>query len=109
MAQLGFGFVLSAFPRADWAHIVSVYPVVWLLIFALGPPPAQGRGPSRVEWVGVSALLLVTGLLTLATHSRLTYPLRLERAHLLELLDAVTNMAGAPHIEVHDDFIVWPF
>ena len=37
------------------------------------------------------------------------HPLALERAILLELLDALVQMQGAPHIEVHDDFIIWPF
>ena len=36
------------------------------------------------------------------------HPLQLTRDHLLELNDAVIGMQDDPHIEVHDDFIVWP-
>ncbi len=36
------------------------------------------------------------------------HPLPLERSHLQELYDALLGMEAAPHIEVHDDFIVWP-
>jgi hypothetical protein len=33
----------------------------------------------------------------------------LTRSHLIELRDAVVAMQDAPQVEVHDDFIVWPF
>ncbi len=36
------------------------------------------------------------------------HPLQLERGHVQELFDAVRDMQAAPHIEVHDDFIVFP-
>jgi hypothetical protein len=35
--------------------------------------------------------------------------LQLSRDHLLELLDGLLGMQGAPHIETHDDFVIWPF
>ncbi|MBW2280781.1 MAG: hypothetical protein JRG76_00665 [Deltaproteobacteria bacterium] len=79
LAQLAFGFVLSAFPRADWAHVISVYPVVWLLIFASWTP---GRRAARLEAVGVAVLLGVCAGLTGALHARATYHLQLERADL---------------------------
>lgn len=37
------------------------------------------------------------------------HPLQLKREHLLELNAAVIGMQANPHIEVHDEFIVWPF
>lgn len=37
------------------------------------------------------------------------HPLPLRLDHLLELNAAVIGMQAAPHIEVHDEFIVWPF
>ena len=37
------------------------------------------------------------------------HPLELGREHLLELRDGVVEMADAPQIEPHRDFIIWPF
>ncbi len=37
------------------------------------------------------------------------HPLQLTRDHLLELNAAIIAMQAAPHIEVHDEFIIWPF
>jgi glyoxylase-like metal-dependent hydrolase (beta-lactamase superfamily II) len=34
--------------------------------------------------------------------------LQLRRSHLVELLNGVLGMQGAPHHETHDDFIIWP-
>ena len=34
--------------------------------------------------------------------------LQLRRAHLLELLNGLLGMQGSPHIETHDDFIIYP-
>ena len=36
------------------------------------------------------------------------HPLQLRREHLLELSLAVQDMAGAPFIEPHAEFIIWP-
>lgn len=79
LAQLAFCFVLSAFPRADWGHVVNVYPVVWLLLFALLP-----RGPraARVEAGAVALGLAASAVLTLAMFGRMTYSMELERAHI---------------------------
>jgi len=37
------------------------------------------------------------------------HPLQLDRGHLLELLDGLIGMQADPHIEVHDEFIIFPF
>ncbi len=37
------------------------------------------------------------------------HPLQLDRSHLLELLDGLIGMQADPHIEVHDEFIIYPF
>jgi hydroxyacylglutathione hydrolase len=37
------------------------------------------------------------------------HPLGLGLEHLLELNAAIIAMQAAPHIEVHDEFIIWPF
>lgn len=35
--------------------------------------------------------------------------LQLSPDHLLELLDGLIGMQSSPHIETHDDFVIWPF
>jgi hypothetical protein len=77
LAWLCLAFVASAFPRADWFHVISVYPVVVLLLLALVPPG------SRSLRVGVGALVLVLGLsgaLAWIQRSHLDHRLELERA-----------------------------
>jgi hydroxyacylglutathione hydrolase len=37
------------------------------------------------------------------------HPLQLTRNHLLELLSGVLGMQSSPHIETHNDFIIYPF
>jgi glyoxylase-like metal-dependent hydrolase (beta-lactamase superfamily II) len=44
-----------------------------------------------------------------STHHPDEHPLQLDRSHLLELLDGLIGMQADPHIEVHDEFIIWPF
>ena len=44
-----------------------------------------------------------------STHHPDEHPLQLDRSHLLELLDGLIGMQAAPYIEVHDEFIIWPF
>jgi hypothetical protein len=78
LAQLAFGFALSAFPRADWSHIVNVYPVLLLMMMALYKP---GRAGVRAEIAGVALLLVVTSALTFAMTRRMTHALDLERAN----------------------------
>jgi len=77
LAWLCLAFVASAFPRADWFHVISVYPVVLLLLLALVPP--------RVWAVRLGAgvlvvLLLLSGVLALLQRSHFDHRLELERA-----------------------------
>jgi glyoxylase-like metal-dependent hydrolase (beta-lactamase superfamily II) len=44
-----------------------------------------------------------------STHHPDEHPLQLGREHLVELLDALVEMQDDPHVEEHDDFIIWPF
>jgi glyoxylase-like metal-dependent hydrolase (beta-lactamase superfamily II) len=44
-----------------------------------------------------------------STHHPNEHPLQLTRDHLLELNQAIIDMQDDPHIEVHDEFIIWPF
>lgn len=78
-ALLAAGVFVSAFPRADFAHVIAVYPLVWLLLFALWRPGPRGRA---LEAVAVS--LAVAGCLTLTVlqQRRLTHHLELPRADL---------------------------
>ncbi len=67
----------SAFPRADYPHIVNVYPVVLLTLFSLGTGQ-RIRAASAAVAVG----LLLTVVLALRYDSFLTHRLSLERAAL---------------------------
>ena len=67
----------SAFPRADYPHIVNVYPVVLLTLFSLGTGQ-RIRAASAAVAVG----LLLTAVLALRYASFLTHRLSLERAAL---------------------------
>jgi hypothetical protein len=75
----------SALPRADAAHVFSVYPVVVLLLFALcakrtGEPQAT---PGLWAAGGAVAVLLALCLVLSASYlSKLTHRARLERAEL---------------------------
>jgi len=71
--------VLSAFPRADFFHVVSVAPLVLLLAFALRRPSPARFWP---EAVAVALLLLATGLGLLRYAAGLEHRLSLERAEL---------------------------
>lgn len=44
-----------------------------------------------------------------STHHPDEHPLQLDRSHLIELMDGLIGMQGDPHIEVHDEFIIFPF
>jgi 4-amino-4-deoxy-L-arabinose transferase-like glycosyltransferase len=67
----------SAFPRADYPHVINIYPVVLLTLFALGTG-ARIRAASAAVVVG----LLLTGVLALRYDGFLTHRLSLERAAL---------------------------
>lgn len=78
---LAFGALLSAFPRADYGHIISIYPVVALLLFAL--LSRAGRWKTlvwRSQVAAVAALLVACTSLTLLNHSYLTHRVELDRA-----------------------------
>jgi hypothetical protein len=86
-AWLSLAVVLTAFPRADSVHVLSVYPLVCLLIFALAPTDADRRSDAgtrdrwlRAEAVAVAVLLLVTVGLALRQRSYLTERIVLEKA-----------------------------
>jgi hypothetical protein len=89
LTVLGLAVLLSAFPRADFFHIASVYPVLLLLLFSLRQPTlGETPGPSpsarglRMEAGAVALLLAVTGTLCAVHHSRAIYRLELARADL---------------------------
>jgi hypothetical protein len=89
LTVLGLAVLLSAFPRADFFHIASVYPVLLLLLFSLRQPTlGEAPGPStsarglRMEAGAVALLLAVTGTLCAVHHSRAIYRLELARADL---------------------------
>lgn len=66
LALVALAFAATAWPRADFYHVTSVYPVVALLLFALGaPPPAECLRPPRVA-AAVVGLLLALAVLAAA-------------------------------------------
>ena len=77
-ALLAGAIVLSAFPRADFYHVISVYPVAWLLGFAMASPRTPGSWRWRTEAAAIG--LLVLGSLLLMRHydeqldARLVHP-----------------------------------
>jgi hypothetical protein len=89
-AGLAAAVVLSAFPRADYPHVISVYPLVGLLLLVFWER-SLGRsrllpGPRMAAWIEATALVVVltgVGALTARSHSYFTHPLELERASLL--------------------------
>ena len=93
-ALLAFGVLagavfLSAFPRADFSHVIVVYPMVALLLMALAGRPARaGLGDAgRARWRRAERVALGVGLcasfgLTAWQHTLLTHRMRLERADL---------------------------
>lgn len=74
--------VASAFPRADFAHVISVYPLVLLLAFACWER-TLARWIPRVIWLEgalVAAGLLGCGWLALARSEQLSVAVELPRA-----------------------------
>jgi hypothetical protein len=55
---------LSAFPRADYAHVISVFPLVGLLLYALWARLAERLGPRPIaaEAAAVAALAVACAL-----------------------------------------------
>jgi hypothetical protein len=84
---LAGAIVFSAFPRADLYHLMSVYPVVFLMLFTLGgrgrsaDAGAPAASPRLAAW-GVALLLAVSLLLGVAHQAQKTYRFRVARADL---------------------------
>lgn len=97
---LALAITASAFPRADYPHIINVYPVVLLLLCALGSRRrlglaggrlGLGRGATRnpgpsamlvLQAAAVALLLLVTMGLSIRIDAERTTRVEMERAQL---------------------------
>lgn len=87
MAVLAFAGLLSAFPRADFFHLVSIYPLLLLLGFALLPEsPGAARAPfaasTRRLAVGVGLALTLAGGLAVVFQLHFRYRIELPRGAL---------------------------
>ncbi len=82
VGALSGAIVLSAFPRADIFHIISVFPVVLLILFSLGRRD-RGERPSILLTGGVVVALLLSGLLAQAKRSTLTHRVKMSRANVV--------------------------
>ncbi len=81
VGALAFGVLYSAFPRADYGHIISIYPIVALVLFALLSRARRFHAAVwRTQVAAVAALLVTCMSLTLLNHSYLTHRTELERA-----------------------------
>ena len=88
-APLAGAIGLSALPRADFPHVISVYPLVLVLLFHLWSRlgiaravPGSWRGVRVFEAAGVAAVLVVCVSLNVLQNRHLSYTLELDRAHL---------------------------
>jgi hypothetical protein len=95
-AGVALAITVSAFPRADFIHVISIYPAVALIGFALCRPSLLGvgwahaeqsrsRGQGRrmhFEAAFVALLLVTTTFLTLRHDATLSHRLSIERADL---------------------------
>jgi hypothetical protein len=93
---ISLAITLSAFPRADFTHIMTIYPAVVLVLFALSRPVPLGRGRAqlaglaqaghehriRFEAAFVAFLLIATSFLSLRYDATLTHRMSIERADL---------------------------
>jgi hypothetical protein len=82
--------VFSAFPRADLYHLMSVYPVAFLMLFTLGSRRRRGKSargePTAKPWLataGVSLLLTFALAVGVAHRAQQTYRFHVARADLL--------------------------
>jgi hypothetical protein len=85
LAVLAGSVFLSAFPRADYAHVIGVYPLVLLLIFVLWGRLARRKGIPHPVLIAVEAgsaavLLAACAVLAVIDQADLDYRVRLERA-----------------------------
>ena len=95
-AGVCLAITVSAFPRADFIHVISIYPAVALILFALCRPSLLGgdstdgsqnavpvqRRRMHFEAAFVALLLLTTTTLALRHDATLSHRLSLERADL---------------------------
>ena len=72
------------------------------LLAAWGPTDVLG---THIEMFDTPGVDFPVG----STHHPDEHPLQLDRGHLLELLDGLIGMLADPHLEVHDEFIIFPF
>jgi hypothetical protein len=86
---LAFAVMLSAFPRADLFHVMSVFPVVFLLLFVLLQPAdsdsSAGASSPRAPWLlafSIGVLLAVSGSIAIVHHSSMTHRMQVARADL---------------------------
>jgi hypothetical protein len=87
LGVLAFAVLLSAFPRADFPHLVSVYPLLLVAGLASSAALARRLGPQRptLRRLGTStvgAVLVATLVLAAWDDSFLTHRIELERARL---------------------------
>ncbi len=87
-ALLAFAGLLSAFPRADFFHLVSIAPLLLLLGFALLPEsPDGGRAPfapgTRRLAAAVAIALALCGALAALFQSQFQHRIRLPRGELV--------------------------
>lgn len=95
-AGVCLAITLSAFPRADFIHVITIYPAVVLILFALCRPSHLGLGwrshvdaPSmtqvrrvRIETAIVTLVLMSTTFLATRYDALLTHRLSIDRADL---------------------------
>ncbi len=121
-AGLSLAVTASAFPRADFAHIINIYPVFLLAWFALPQLSAEGRREAPIEakaggappgrkplrlsprLVGLEALAVIALLALVGEQARrydgaLTHRLELERASLRVRAEDVWVGAAVRFIE----------
>jgi len=95
-AGVSLAITVSAFPRADFIHVITIYPAVILVLFALSRPSLLGYGwnrrpdlasnvqrrRSKLEAGFVALLLMTTMLLAVLYDAKLTHRLSIDRADL---------------------------
>jgi hypothetical protein len=84
-AILSLAVLLSAFPRADFIHIVGVYPLVVVLLYTLWSRLDGFASPELLRTIETAATVLLVGtagMLATIQFSHLTYRMSLERAEL---------------------------
>ena len=95
-AGVSLAITVSAFPRADFIHVITIYPAVILILFALSRPSLLGYGwnrrpdlasnvqrrRSKIEAGFVALLLMTTMLLAVLYDAKLTHRLSIDRADL---------------------------